>query len=133
MMMMMMMILTENINSAQISLKVTNYPFIFSAAPVVPPPTETMEVDTSIEIPSSKATVLRGHESEVFICAWNPTTDLLASGSGDSTARIWDMTDNTVSPNQLILRHCIRKGETEVPSNKDVTSLDWNVSTISLL
>lgn len=87
-----------------------------------------MEVDTSIEIPSSKATVLRGHESEVFICAWNPTTDLLASGSGDSTARIWDMSDSNTSPNQLVLRHCIQKGGTEVPSNKDVTSLDWNVS-----
>lgn len=87
-----------------------------------------MEVDTSIEIPSSKATVLRGHESEVFICAWNPTIDLLASGSGDSTARIWDMSDNTTSPNQLVLRHCIQKGGTEVPSNKDVTSLDWNVN-----
>ncbi|KAJ8944393.1 hypothetical protein NQ314_009489 [Rhamnusium bicolor] len=93
---------------------------------VVAAQNETMEVDTSIEIPSSKATVLRGHESEVFICAWNPTTDLLASGSGDSTARIWDMSDNTASPNQLVLRHCIQKGGTEVPSNKDVTSLDWN-------
>nr|CAH7749580.1 unnamed protein product [Callosobruchus chinensis] len=87
---------------------------------------ESMDVDTSIEIPSSKARVLRGHESEVFICAWNPTTDLLASGSGDSTARIWDMSDNTASPHQLVLRHCIQKGGTEVPSNKDVTSLDWN-------
>lgn len=46
-----------------------------------------MDVDQSIEIPANKATVLRGHESEVFICAWNPSTDLLASGSGDSTAR----------------------------------------------
>lgn len=88
----------------------------------------TMEVDDSgIEIPPSKSTVLRGHESEVFICAWNPTRDLLASGSGDSTARIWDMSDTSNSPNQLILRHCIQKGGTEVPSNKDVTSLDWNV------
>ncbi|KAK5646691.1 hypothetical protein RI129_005155 [Pyrocoelia pectoralis] len=69
---------------------------------VVSTPSENMEVDISIEIPSSKATVLRGHESEVFICAWNPTTDLLASGSGDSTARIWDMSDNTTSPNQLV-------------------------------
>lgn len=43
-------------------------------------PGDTMEVDSSIEIPPSKATVLRGHESEVFICAWNPATDLLASG-----------------------------------------------------
>lgn len=88
--------------------------------------TESMELDGSIEIPPSKATVLRGHESEVFICAWNPSTDLLASGSGDSTARIWDMSDNSAAPNQLVLRHCIQKGGTEVPSNKDVTSLDWN-------
>ncbi|XP_063601259.1 F-box-like/WD repeat-containing protein TBL1XR1 [Penaeus indicus] len=87
---------------------------------------ENMDVDNSVEIPLNKATILRGHESEVFICAWNPTTDLLASGSGDSTARIWNMNDNSTSPNQLVLRHCIQKGGTEVPSNKDVTSLDWN-------
>lgn len=96
------------------------------AATTTPAQEESMDVDQSIEIPASKATVLRGHESEVFICAWNPTTDLLASGSGDSTARIWDMSDNSTSPNQLVLRHCIQKGGTEVPSNKDVTSLDWN-------
>lgn len=36
------------------------------------------------------------------------------------------MSDNSTSPNQLVLRHCIQKGGTEVPSNKDVTSLDWN-------
>ena len=41
---------------------------------------EVSEIDGSLEIPGSKATVLRGHESEVFICAWNPTNDLLASG-----------------------------------------------------
>ena len=41
---------------------------------------DLMEIDSSIEIPSSKVSVLRGHESEVFICAWNPTNDLLASG-----------------------------------------------------
>lgn len=39
-----------------------------------------MDIDGSIEIPSSRATILRGHESEVFICAWNPTSDCLASG-----------------------------------------------------
>lgn len=91
-------------------------------------PNEGREEETGVEIPASKATVLRGHESEVFICAWNPTMDLLASGSGDSTARIWNMNDNSSSPTQLVLRHCIQKGGTEVPSNKDVTSLDWNVS-----
>uniref|UniRef100_A0A663M3Z7 Transducin beta like 1 X-linked n=1 Tax=Athene cunicularia TaxID=194338 RepID=A0A663M3Z7_ATHCN len=39
-----------------------------------------MEIDGDVEIPPNKATVLRGHESEVFICAWNPVGDLLASG-----------------------------------------------------
>ncbi|EDW64983.2 uncharacterized protein Dvir_GJ17774 [Drosophila virilis] len=87
---------------------------------------EAMDIDQSIEIPESKARVLRGHESEVFICAWNPSRDLLASGSGDSTARIWDMSDANANSSQLVLRHCIQKGGAEVPSNKDVTSLDWN-------
>lgn len=41
---------------------------------------EPMEIDGEVEIPASKATVLRGHESEVFICAWNPVSDHLASG-----------------------------------------------------
>lgn len=41
---------------------------------------EDVEMDGDVEIPASRATVLRGHESEVFICAWNPVTDLLASG-----------------------------------------------------
>ncbi|XP_063875815.1 F-box-like/WD repeat-containing protein TBL1XR1 isoform X1 [Scylla paramamosain] len=71
-----------------------------------------MEVDNSVEIPLNKATILRGHQSEVFICAWNTIT-YLASGSGDSTARIWNMNNSTTSLNQLVLRHCIQKGGTE--------------------
>ena len=62
-----------------------------------------------IDIPPSRATTLRGHESEVFICAWNPTTDLLASGSGDSTARIWNIVERD-SSSHLVLRHCIQRG-----------------------
>ena len=56
---------------------------------------------------------------------------LAFSRSGDSTARIWNMNEGSAgsgASNQLVLRHCIQKGGAEVPSNKDVTSLDWNVS-----
>jgi hypothetical protein len=82
----------------------------------------------TVEIPLSRVTVLSGHDSEVFICAWNPVQDLLASGSGDSTARIWNLCDNqSMNKEPLLLRHCIPKGESSVPSNKDVTSLDWDV------
>ena len=49
--------------------------------------------------------------------------------SGDSTARIWNLNENSNGGStQLVLRHCIREGGHDVPSNKDVTSLDWNVS-----
>jgi hypothetical protein len=37
--------------------------------------------------PNNKSVVLRGHEDEVFICAWNPVSDILASGY--STTSIW--------------------------------------------
>lgn len=86
---------------------------------------EAMDVDEGIEIPPERASVLKGHDSEVFICAWNPRSDLLASGSGDSTARIWSLDPNNP---EIVLKHCVNQGGREVPSNKDVTSLDWNSS-----
>ncbi|RZC54967.1 hypothetical protein C5167_013825 [Papaver somniferum] len=83
-----------------------------------------------VEIPSSDVTILEGHASEVFACAWSPAGSLLASGSGDSTARIWEIpvglcTSNTeIGPaNVLVLKHF--KGRTNEKS-KDVTTLDWN-------
>ena len=54
-----------------------NFPLVSCAADNH---TDMMEVDGDVEIPPNKAVVLRGHESEVFICAWNPVSDLLASG-----------------------------------------------------
>ena len=47
-----------------------------------------MDVD---DVTFEKVKVLRGHDSEVFQCAWNPLRDLLATASGDSTARLWSL------------------------------------------
>ncbi|XP_020698169.1 WD40 repeat-containing protein HOS15 [Dendrobium catenatum] len=80
------------------------------------------------DIHSSEVTILEGHGSEVFACAWSPTSSLLASGSGDSTARIWTIPDGPCGSNMLppqvhVLKHF--KGRTNEKS-KDVTTLDWN-------
>nr|CAD1819467.1 unnamed protein product [Ananas comosus var. bracteatus] len=82
------------------------------------------------EISSSDVTILEGHCSEVFACAWSPAGSLLASGSGDSTARIWTIPDGpcgssvqAFTPTAHVLKHF--KGRTNEKS-KDVTTLDWN-------
>jgi transducin (beta)-like 1 len=81
-----------------------------------------------VEIPQSQVTVLEGHLSEVFICAWSPAASLLASGSGDSTARIWAIPDGPCGersdpvPQPIVLKHYTNASE----KSKDVTTLDWN-------
>ena len=63
---------------------------------------------------------LHGHTSEVFMCKWNPTsTNLIATGSGDATARIWDTVENREI---AVMRHAEGKEE----KNKDVTTLEWS-------
>ncbi|PON46887.1 Guanine nucleotide-binding protein, beta subunit [Trema orientale] len=95
---------------------------------------EPMEISMSpislrCELPSSDVAILEGHSSEVFACAWSPSGSLLASGSGDSTARIWTIPDEISkssmqnnSPTVKVLRHFKRTNE----KSKDVTTLDWN-------
>ncbi|XP_061341149.1 WD40 repeat-containing protein HOS15-like isoform X2 [Gastrolobium bilobum] len=97
-----------------------------------PEPMDISTTPTSMpcEIPGSDVTVLEGHTSEVCACAWSPAGSLLASGSGDSTARIWTIAEGRCKSgsqngplNGLVLKHV--RGRTNEKS-KDVTTLDWN-------
>ena len=53
------------------------------------------------DTPEEQVTTLAGHTSEVFICAWSPSSLQLASGSGDSTARIWRVPDGPCGKGQV--------------------------------
>ena len=98
---------------------------------------------------SDEVTMLRGHSSEVFICSWNPKHDLLASGSKDSTARIWGIPNGAsgmasgevASLHPRVLSHggeAISSSSSSSSSSeaaaeaegghKDVTTLDWDPS-----
>ncbi|GBE77654.1 WD40 repeat-like protein [Sparassis crispa] len=78
---------------------------------------------------SQAATLLRGHKTEVFVCAWNPANkNLLASGSRDAIVHIWDLP----LPKQDSVAH-LHPPHTPVtfayypkPEQGDLTSLDWS-------
>lgn len=87
---------------------------------------EVMEIDGGVnDFGNYKATLLKGHESEVFVCSWNPSQDLLASGSGDGTARLWPFNDSGVGT-PVVLQHQFKDIENHKNATKDVTSLEWN-------
>lgn len=66
----------------------------------------------STSISSDDVVVLAGHEAEVFCCSWHPQDELLASGSGDSTVRLWSFPEgkaaaylNTLPPSSKVLEY----------------------------
>lgn len=85
--------------------------------------------DEDMVVAPEDVTTLSGHAAEVFCCAWHPCNDVLASGSGDSTVRLWDMRlDQSSTPDCRILeiqRTC--PGLESPEEDRDVTTLEWSV------
>ena len=86
----------------------------------------------SLAFEPKDVTVLEGHHSEVFICSWCPKRPLLASGSSDSTARIWPVFPSPGSgqpqphlTGSIVLEHKSVSAD-GAPAPRDVTTLDWN-------
>ncbi|GAX74780.1 hypothetical protein CEUSTIGMA_g2227.t1 [Chlamydomonas eustigma] len=77
--------------------------------------------EDDLEVPPSCVATLNGHDSEVYVCSWSPTEPFLASGSGDSTARIWNLSPGPSYTKCTVLQH-----EVKHDKSKDVTTLDWN-------
>lgn len=62
---------------------------------------------------------LAGHTAEVFVSAWNPTVPgLLATGAGDATVRIWDLSAPSEAP--AVCKHL------PPTQAKNVSAVTWN-------
>jgi transducin (beta)-like 1 len=67
------------------------------------------------------------HQSEVFMCAWNPIyTDLIATGSGDASARIWQMGGKSAAQGLANVKLLPHGTDPRDKKNKDVTTLEWS-------
>jgi hypothetical protein len=75
----------------------------------------------------SEVLELKMHSSEVFMCAWNPVyTDMIATGSGDASARIWHMGGAKASAGLGPVRLLPHGTGPRDRKNKDVTTLEWS-------
>jgi WD40 repeat protein len=75
----------------------------------------------------SEVLELKMHSSEVFMCAWNSVfTDIIATGSGDASARIWQMGGAKASDGLGPVRLLPHGSGPTDRKNKDVTTLEWS-------
>lgn len=99
-----------------------------------PPPSaadQTAPSHTDIEqlhpihvIKKEEVTILKGHTMPVQPCHWNPKVEtLLATGSGDSSMRIWDVPRDV--PPSAITENIICK-HSSGQRRSDVTAVEWN-------
>lgn len=91
---------------------------------------DTEEIDredklTNVE--NSEILELKMHSSEVFMCAWNPVfTSLIATGSGDASARIWQMNGTDAAAGLGPVQLLPHGEDPNDKKNKDVTTLEWS-------
>ena len=86
-------------------------------------PPETPSDSPSIQLDPSNSILLIEHSKDVLCCSWSPDGRLLATGSSDNTAIIWDIS-NPASVSHCILQHSVT-GPGPIVQHQ-VSSLEWS-------
>ncbi|KAJ1537070.1 Transducin (beta)-like 1 X-linked receptor 1, partial [Nowakowskiella sp. JEL0078] len=83
------------------------------------------ELESQTKVLNENISVLNGHTAEAYVCCWNPVFPLLATGSGDGTAKIWTIPFSGASEVKIpiTLVH-----ESTTSENRDVMTIEWNPS-----
>ncbi|GKY97528.1 hypothetical protein MPSEU_000711000 [Mayamaea pseudoterrestris] len=92
-------------------------------------PSEADPEDQVTAANNDEILLLQMHESEVFMCAWNPVfTSLIATGSGDASARIWEMSGGKAKAGLKTVKLLPHGTDASDKKNKDVTTLEWSMN-----
>ena len=82
--------------------------------------------DSDTAAKAEEVLILEMHVSEVFMCAWNPVhTNYIATGSGDASARIWEMGGKYARDGYHSVKLLPHGTDRWDLKNKDVTTLEW--------
>ncbi|GAX21127.1 transducin (beta)-like 1 [Fistulifera solaris] len=82
--------------------------------------------DSATAATQEEVLILEMHVSEVFMCAWNPVhTNYIATGSGDASARIWEMGGKCARDGYHSVKLLPHGTDRWDSKNKDVTTLEW--------
>ncbi|KAI0347683.1 WD40 repeat-like protein [Trametopsis cervina] len=93
------------------------------------PPIPPQEAPVPQPDDESKAIgMLTGHQSEVFVCSWNPKqTNLLGTGSRDTVINIWNVHDPSPDGSPPESEPPLTSAHLVKAESGDLTSLDWNL------
>ena len=92
----------------------------------LPPSQDKADQDNSDAVvyhfEQSNSITLTGHKKDALCCVWDNTGKYLATGSSDSTAIIWNVS-NMDSISSCVIQH---KSESDGVNQNQVLSLDWS-------